>query len=136
MPPSLWNARVVLTALFLGPVMGFQTLCVVFAQFLAFVIWPLSSKWTRMYLAHLMELWSQHLVFMIQYFAPCDFIITMDESCTSWKKSDGTSTDIGIEEMIRRKNDGTIETLAFPPRIVLISNHQVRTGQDGKWRLA
>jgi hypothetical protein len=125
MPPSEWTPRAVLTAVFLGAAMGFQTSCVAFAEFLSFLIRPLSAKWANVYLAHLMELWSQHLVFMIQYFAPGSFVITVDKSCTSWVKSDGTTTDIGIEEMIRRKSDGTIDTLAFPPRLVFISNHQV-----------
>lgn len=130
---SEWTPRAILTALFLGPTMGFQTICVVFAEFLAFVIWPFTAKWTIIYLAHLMELWSQHLVFMIQYFAPSDFVITADESCTAWSKSDGSSTDIGIEEMIRRKNDGTIDTLAFPPRLLFIANHQVPSWKIGTW---
>lgn len=126
MAPSEWTPRALLTAILLGAAMGFQTSCVAFAEFLSFIIRPLSTKWTNVYLAHLMELWSQHLVFMIQYFAPGKFVITVDKSCTSWERADGTTTDIGIEEMIRRKDDGTIDTLAFPPRLVFISNHQVR----------
>ncbi|KAI9285312.1 acyltransferase-domain-containing protein [Umbelopsis sp. AD052] len=136
MPSYEWTPRAVLTAIFLGAAVGFQTTCVAFAEFLSFLIRPLSAKWANFYLAHLMELWSQHLVFMIQYFAPGNFVITVDKSCTSWVKSDGTTTDIGIEEMIRRKSDGTIDTLAFPPRLVFISNHQIYADWVYVWCLA
>ncbi|KAH8550352.1 acyltransferase-domain-containing protein [Umbelopsis sp. PMI_123] len=133
---SEWTPRAILTFILLGGFVGIQTSCVAFAEFLSFLIRPLSNKWANLYLTHLMELWVQHLVFMIQYFAPGRFVITVDKSCTSWTKPDGTTTDNGIEEMIRRKSDGTIDTLAFPPRLLFISNHQIYADWIYVWCIA
>lgn len=121
----MWTPRFVVKAIVLVLVMDVQTTLVWLAMVTCYTLRPFSLKWFYVYLAHLLELWAQHLVFLIQYFAPCDLVITVDQSCTKWTKADGSSEDNGIEEVIRRKNNGSIETIAFPSRIAVMSNHQV-----------
>lgn len=123
-------------AIVLVLVMDVQTTLVWLAMVTCYTLRPFSLKWFYVYLAHLLELWAQHLVFLIQYFAPCDLVITVDQSCTKWTKADGSSEDNGIEEVIRRKNNGSIETIAFPSRIAVMSNHQIYADWIYIWCIA
>lgn len=114
---------------------GFST-CIVAIQLLSVFIWPFSKLYYRFH-AHLMRQWSQNLFQIMRLFAPGDLYITFDESCTRESASedssieeDDESEEDKLENLLTRNKKGQVIGISFPERLIMISNHQVKTSSN------
>ncbi|KAF0439675.1 acyltransferase-domain-containing protein [Gigaspora margarita] len=82
-----------------------QSIAINFSQFAALLIWPLNKNLFRNIIIHTQKCYGILLVTITQFFAPCEVIITTDESAK------------GVLSPTCKFN--------FPDRMILIGNHQI-----------
>ncbi|RIB20980.1 acyltransferase-domain-containing protein [Gigaspora rosea] len=84
-----------------------QSIAINFSQFAALLIWPLNKNLFRNIIIHTQKCYGILLVTITQFFAPCDIIITTDESAKG-VLSPSPNCKFNI-----------------PEKIILIGNHQI-----------
>ncbi|KAI9272887.1 acyltransferase-domain-containing protein [Phascolomyces articulosus] len=108
---SLWTPRAVVNLVITNSTVFIQVCALVLCQFLALFISPFSKALFYDYLAYILKQWVHAVVWLIQTFAPSDFVLTIDSSC------DG--------DMVQRDKQGKGIGVTFPRRLIVTSNHQI-----------
>ncbi|KAI7859522.1 acyltransferase-domain-containing protein [Circinella umbellata] len=63
------------------------------------------------FLAYILKQWVHVVVWLIQTFAPSEFVLNIDSSCDN--------------DMVQRDKQGKATGVTFPRRLIVISNHQI-----------
>ena len=113
-PVSLWSPKTIAQILVVNFGLFFQSTCTVILLLFSVFIYPFSFKHYRKFISYAMNIWSQNLVALIEWFAPANIVMSFDSSC-------GNMNDI----VTRDSATGSISKLTFPERIIVTANHQV-----------
>ncbi|CAO3587450.1 unnamed protein product [Absidia cylindrospora] len=131
-----WSLQILVNILVVNFGLFFQTTCVLLGQILSLPLYYFGPRHIYLqYITYVLELWSQTLVAVIQYFAPSSMVITMDDSCLR-DSNDINSPSATLDTLIQRNNNGTITKLVFPERIIVTINHQTYADWAYVWCIA
>lgn len=124
-----WSLRTLVNILVINFGLFFQTTCVLLGQILSLPLYYFGPRHIYLgYITYVLELWSQTLVAVIQYFAPSSMVLTLDDSCLRTDNdTNSLSTTKTLDTLIQRNDKGDITKLEFPERIIVTINHQVST---------
>ncbi|CAG8484150.1 7683_t:CDS:2 [Funneliformis mosseae] len=88
-----------------------QSIALNFSQFLSLLfLWPLQNNLYHNYIKHTQRCFGILLVAINQFFAPSNFVITLDKS---------------TEDILKQSWNGAKIDLDMPERLILIANHQI-----------
>jgi hypothetical protein len=124
-----WSLKILVNILVVNFGLFFQTTCVLLGQILSLPLYYFGPRHIYLgFITFVLELWSQTLVAVFQYFAPSSMVITMDDRCLPNNNDTNLpSTTTTLDTLIQRNNKGDIIKLEFPERIIVTINHQVST---------
>ncbi|CAG8502669.1 8897_t:CDS:2 [Rhizophagus irregularis] len=86
-----------------------QSAALNFSQFLSLLLWPFSHSYYQSYIKHTQRCFGILLVAINQFFAPSNFVITVDKSAKG---------------VLKQSWNGAKVELDMPERLILIANHQ------------
>jgi 1-acyl-sn-glycerol-3-phosphate acyltransferase len=87
-----------------------QSAALNFSQFLSLLLWPFSHSYYHSYIKHTQRCFGILLVAINQFFAPSNFVITVDKSAAG---------------VLKQSWNGAKVELDMPERLILIANHQI-----------
>ncbi|RIA82640.1 acyltransferase-domain-containing protein, partial [Glomus cerebriforme] len=87
-----------------------QSAALNFSQFLSLLLWPFSHSYYHSYIKHTQRCFGILLVAINQFFAPSNFVITLDKSAKG---------------VLKQSWNGAKVELDMPERLILIANHQI-----------
>ncbi|PKY48579.1 acyltransferase [Rhizophagus irregularis] len=87
-----------------------QSAALNFSQFLSLLLWPFSHSYYQSYIKHTQRCFGILLVAINQFFAPSNFVITVDKSAKG---------------VLKQSWNGAKVELDMPERLILIANHQI-----------
>ena len=116
---SNWTPRAAMNLVITNSAVFIQVCALVLCQLWAFLLLPFSRSLYYDFLAYILKQWVHVVVWLIQTFAPSEFVLNIDSSCD--------------DDMVQRDKQGNPVGVIFPRRLIVISNHQVNEKKKREW---